>query len=243
MCLILFSIDGPGHLLTVAANRDEFYSRPTAKAAFWADHPEILAGRDLSAGGTWMGINRNGRFAAVTNFREPAPDPLPPRSRGALTRDFLVGSMQPETYLEGIDRDADEYRGFNLVIGDARGFYYYSNRAREVIALRSGTYGLSNQLLNCTWPKVVDGRTRLAELLSDSNCDADPLFDLIGDSGGTSQPFSAPFISSVEYGTCASTVLSVTKDGTVCFEERSFGVNGKVGDTAKFSFQLPEYAA
>ena len=239
MCLILFSIDGPGHLLTVAANRDEFYSRPTAQAAYWTDHPEILGGRDLSEGGTWMGINRNGRFAAVTNFREPAPDPLPPRSRGDLTREFLVGAMSPQAYLEATDRDADLYRGFNLVIGDSSGFYYYSNRARKVLPLESGTYGLSNQLLNCTWPKVVDGRNRLAELLRDTNCEADPLFDLIGNAAGTDQPFSAPFISSVEYGTCASTVLSVTKGGEGFFEERSFGVNGKVGDTAKFSFRLP----
>ena len=237
MCLILFSIDGPDHVLTVAANRDEFYSRPTAKAAFWADHPDILGGRDLSEGGTWMGINRNGRFAAVTNFREPAPDPLPPSSRGALTREFLTGSTPPAEYLAAIDADADQYRGFNLLVGDPGGFYYYSNRAREVIALDQGTYGLSNQLLDCTWPKVVDGKARLAELLREDG-GTDALFELIGNDTGTSQPFSAPFISSVEYGTCASTVLSVRRDGEVYFEERSFGVNGACGETAKFDFVL-----
>ena len=237
MCLILFSIDSARHALTVAANRDEFYSRPTAQAAYWTDHPNVLGGRDLAEGGTWMGINRNGRFAAITNFRESPPDPLPPKSRGALTKGFLTGDEHPERYLARIDPEADQYRGFNLLIGDAAGYFYYSNRAREVIKLSPGAYGLSNQLLDCDWPKVVDGTTSLAALV-DGDAATEALFGLIGDAHGTGQPFSAPFISSAEYGTCASTVLTVSKQGEVQFEERSFTVGGKRGASVAFNFTV-----
>lgn len=236
MCLILFTIDSARHSLTIAANRDEFYSRPTARAAYWTDHPTVLGGRDLAEGGTWMGINRNGRFAAVTNFRETPPDPLPPRSRGALTREFLTGDEHPESYLAQIDREGDQYRGFNLLIGDADGgYYYYCNRARDVVKLAGGAYGLSNQLLDCDWPKVVDGRNTLSALV-DEDAGTEALFRLIGDADGSGQPFSAPFISSAEYGTCASTVVTISKTGDVYFEERSFGVGGKRGDSAVFDF-------
>ncbi len=237
MCLILFSIDSAGHVLTVAANRDEFYNRPTAHAVFWADHSNVLGGRDLAEGGTWMGFNRNGRFAAVTNFREPAPDPLPPNSRGALTRDFLTGDMSPEAYLAQVDRDADLYRGFNLLLGDAGGYYYFSNRAREILKLTPGAYGLSNQLLDCDWPKVVDGTRTLASLVSEGAA-AESLFAWLRDADGTGQPFSAPFIDSAEYGTCASTVLTVSKAGKVYFEERSFGPGGVPGTSVIYDFEV-----
>ena len=237
MCLILFSINGGSHRLVVAANRDELYARPSARADFWGDHPGVLGGRDLSLGGTWLGINRNGRFAAVTNFREPPPDPLPPRSRGDLTRNFLTGTEDPYTYLASLDADASDYRGFNLVVGDGTRFFYYCNRSREIVELGDGTYGLSNQLLNCEWPKVVSGSARLAYLQSTDFC-ANDLFTLISDGQGSSEPFSAPFISSAEYGTCASTVLTVSQSGEVYFEERGYATGGAADGVVSYRFEV-----
>ena len=139
MCLILFAVSpNDRHHLVIAANRDEQHARPTQSAGFWQDDSNILGGRDLQAGGTWLGVTRAGRFAAVTNFAEVPPDPLPPRSRGELTSQFLMGSMDCESYLHQVDEVADEYRGFNLLISDGRQVYYYGNRSRQIRSLSPG---------------------------------------------------------------------------------------------------------
>lgn len=233
MCLILFSISPDAeHRLVVAANRDELYGRPTARPAFWDDAPAVLAGRDLQAGGTWLGITRGGRFAAVTNFREAPMEPTPPLSRGALTADFLRSTESCTDYLARIAPQADQYRGFNLLIDDGHDTYYYSNRAALARKLEPGYYGLSNQLLDCDWPKVGTGRADLAQV-GQSGFDTQTLFGLLAERGND-KPFSARFIYSDSYGTSASTVVKIMQNHQLIFEERAFLAHGESSAIACF---------
>jgi uncharacterized protein with NRDE domain len=221
MCLILFAVaPNDDFQLVVAANRDEQYARPTAQAAHWNDHPSVLAGRDLEAGGTWLGVTETGRFAAVTNFREDPPNPLPPRSRGELTANFLTGTESCETYLEGLDPIAQEFRGFNLLVADGNEHWYYSNREGIPRKLAPGFYGLSNQLLDCDWPKVRRGRKQLLHQVS-VGFDTNDLFELLF-CKGDGKPFSQSFIATERYGTSASTVVTIGSRGDIEFEERNF---------------------
>lgn len=238
MCLILFSWrPNDEYQLVVAANRDEFYKRPSDKARFWQDQPDILAGRDLQAGGTWLGITRGGRFATVTNFRETPADPIPPRSRGDLTSNFLNSHAATETYLREIDQRAVEYRGFNLLLGQTDSLYYYSNRQRQIKSLQPGTYGLSNQLLDCDWPKVIDGREQLANIVK-TPFTPEQIFQLLLDTGQPDEPWSAKFIKTLEYGTCAATVLIVKRNGEVFFEERLFDASDTAYPPTHYEFRL-----
>ena len=238
MCLILFGFQPNSHFgLVVAANRDEFYKRPTRVAGFWPEQPDLLAGQDLEMGGTWLGITRGGRFSAVTNFRETPPSPVPPRSRGDLTTNFLLGEMTPTDYLAEIGQRANEYKAFNLLVGDSTGLYYYCNREAVVRQLEAGFYGLSNDLLDCDWPKVRSGRDELASLL-DSQHDPAALFELLADKGSPDEPWSAKFISSPEYGTCAATVLTVDRSNQVYFQERNFSAGGQPTTDKEFRFSI-----
>ncbi|OHE32562.1 MAG: hypothetical protein A3J94_13000, partial [Syntrophus sp. RIFOXYC2_FULL_54_9] len=166
MCLLLFAWrvrdDYP---LVLAANRDEFYARPSAPADFWDDEPEILAGRDLQEGGTWLGITRSGRIAALTNYRDPTSFKANAPSRGGLVSGYLRGGADPESYLAGLVPDAGSYNGFNLLAGDRSGLFYFSNRGSQQ-KLEPGIYGISNSLLDVPWPKVVQGKKKLAEMLA-----------------------------------------------------------------------------
>ena len=232
MCLILFAVSPDDqHHLVVAANRDEQHARPTQTATFWQDDKNVLGGRDLQAGGTWLGVTKTGRFAAVTNFAEVPPDPLPPRSRGELTSQFLKGSLDCESYLHQVDELADEYRGFNLLISDGKQVYYYGNRSREMHSLSPGFYGLSNQVLDCNWPKVISGRQHLQELEA-SQFDPEALFNLLACRGDGSD-FSARFILGEQYGTCAGTVVKMTGKGTF-FEERNFAIDGSLASSSQY---------
>ena len=238
MCLILFAYHAnEREQLVVAANRDEFYARPTRVAGFWPEHPALLAGKDLDMGGTWLGITRNGRFAAVTNYRETPAEPLPPRSRGDLTRNFLLGDMSAEVYIATLASEADQYRGFNLLISDGDALLYFCNRDHGVRRLEPGIYGLSNHLLNCDWPKVVEGRTALADLLVRDERDAE-LFTLLAERGDPERPLSAKFIASPKYGTRCSTVLRVGTSGQVTFEERNFAADGVPAGQQAFHFEI-----
>lgn len=241
MCLILFALNpNAQYRLVLAANRDEQYGRPSSAADFWDDYPDVLAGRDLSAGGTWLGVSRSGRFAAVTNFREDPPHPIPPRSRGELTANFLTGNESPHQYLHHVAQVGDEYRGFNLVVGDGDEFCYLSNREGIVRKLTPGCYGLSNQLLDCDWPKVVQGRSRL-DALPPEHMTGDHLYPLILDDGDE-RAFSQSFIRSERYGTTAATVLSISRSGEVVFEERTFGTMGRATGTSTYAFNITKPA-
>ena len=237
MCLILLAVrPNERHRLVVAANRDEQYARPSVQAAWWPGHSHILGGRDLEAGGTWLGVTTTGRFAAVTNFREDPPDPLPPRSRGELTANFLKSTETCEPYLMRVHEMADQYRGFNLIVGDGQGLFYYSNREGDTRELQPGFYGLSNQLLDCDWPKVIRGRRQLAKLAG-SGFDPDDLFELLF-CKGDGEPFSQSFIATERYGTSASTVVKISSDGDAYFEERNFKPMGEPDRIHRYEFTL-----
>jgi len=237
MCLILFSISAdPRYRLVVAANRDEFYARPTQRPDFWPDAAHILGGRDLQAGGTWLGVTRYGRFAAVTNFRESPMEPVPPRSRGALVADFLRSTDSCATYIGRIAPIANEFRGFNLLIDDGQDIYYYSNRQLYGQLLKPGFYGLSNQLLDCDWPKVNRGREQL-QAIGDSGFDNEALFALLADRGDQ-LPFSAGFIQSDTYGTSASTVVKVSQQLDIYFAERAFQPLGQEAGRREYAFPI-----
>lgn len=250
MCLILFAWQShPRYSLVVAANRDEFHQRPSAPAQFWADEPDILAGRDLQAGGTWLGVTRSGRFAAITNYREPAAPEHPlERSRGHLVRDYLAGGTAPLDHARKLAARRSSYRGYNLLLGSPESLVYVSNRCDEFSAIDAGAHGLSNHLLDTDWPKVHSGRERLQSLLQNERLEADDLFDLLTDR--TLTPGEIPealeiglapeqlmkhyFIVSPVYGTRCSTVVLVGRDGSVQFQERQFDPEGQVVDRKHF---------
>jgi uncharacterized protein with NRDE domain len=252
MCLVLIALDShPDYSLVVAANRDEFYDRPTAAAAFWADAPWILAGRDLRAGGTWLGIDRRGRFAAVTNYRQGQREPVAPRSRGYLVSEYLSTGIDVRAHIERVQRDASLYNGFSLIAGDGGAFFYFSNREGRVRALGAGIYGLSNHLLDTPWPKVTRGRDALTALLAEGDPKLVPnLYTLLADPRQADvlprtgvgpdweQLLSSAFIASNDYGTRSSTVVLVGRDGAVVFVERTFGSNGAPGEQVRYAFQL-----
>jgi uncharacterized protein with NRDE domain len=257
MCLIAFALDAhPAYRLVVAANRDEFYARPTAPAAWWADAPDVLAGRDLREGGTWMGVTRAGRFAAVTNYRDPGLFQKPDApSRGALVADFLRGSADAESYAHDLARRAAEYNGFNLLVGDDDGLYYVSNRTEGVRRLEPGVYGLSNALLDTPWPKVVRAKAAMKDALAAAEGDAfdAPLWEVLADrviaaddalpdtgvGAERERLLSPPFIRTDVYGTRASSVLTIARDGEVRLVERSV-VPGQAGWTeSRHAFRIP----
>lgn len=254
MCLILFAWQiHPRYPLVVAANRDEFHSRPTAAADYWKESPQLLAGRDLQAGGTWLGITRQGRFAAVTNYREPqGKEPLPEQSRGHLVRDFLLDRAEPADYAGKLRKRSDGYRGFNILLGNPDELLYVSNRKEGTALVRAGSHGLSNHLLDTNWPKVHRGRARLDALLEEEQVDPEALLELLADRsvvpGGEPPGFElhlAPelitrmmFLVSPEYGTRSSTVLLVDRDGAVTFVERQFDAAGMTSGTRSHEFRI-----
>ncbi|MBB6520447.1 NRDE family protein [Pseudoteredinibacter isoporae] len=162
MCLILFRFDPScEHALIAAANRDEAYDRPTARADYWNEQPGILAGRDLEAGGSWLGLNQSGRFAALTNYREGRAAPHQGPSRGQLVSDFLSTELSPEDYLNQLERNGQQYAGFNLLVGNARELWHFSNRSPGPQQLAPGYYALSNGQFDAPWPKALHGKAQL----------------------------------------------------------------------------------
>lgn len=253
MCLILLAYrQHPEASLIILANRDEFYSRPTAVAQFWPQAPDLLAGRDLLAGGTWLGINRTGRFAAVTNFRDPNQRVSTTRSRGALVSDFLLGEDDIGQFLDRVHDQRANYQDFNLLLGDQESIWCYSSRLGETKAIEPGVHALSNEHLNSPWPKVTRGCRALDGALRNSSLDEQALLSILADRTAaadhelpntgldvsTERMLSPIFIASDTYGTRSSTLLSVSSSGEVSFVERSFSnLNGEL-DTQRFSFAL-----
>ena len=257
MCLILLSYKvHPDYRLILAANRDEFYNRPTAPLNYWDDHPDVLAGRDLKGSGTWLGVTRSGRIAAVTNYRDPAVPIKNAPSRGILVRDFLTGNSSPQRYLEEIRKKGRRYNGFNLIAGDASGLFYYSNRATPVNELKPGVYGISNHLLDTSWPKVKTGKIRLqGQLNGAEKIDFEKIFGILSDSSlppddelpdtgvglDWERILSPLFIISPDYGTRSSSIVLMHESGRVIFEERTFfnaGNGIKQGETRKYNFMM-----
>ncbi|KJH76332.1 MULTISPECIES: NRDE family protein [unclassified Pseudomonas] len=238
MCLIVFAWR-PGHAqpLIVAANRDEFYARPSLPLAQWSQAPQVYAGRDLEAGGTWLGIGANGRFAALTNIRDPHQPPAR-KSRGELVARFLSGDIPIDDYLTDVVGRSVEYAGFNLLVGNNHELWHFNARESEAVMLQPGVYGLSNAGLDTPWPKLLKARSALERALDDPQPDVllallnDPQtadFAELPDTGvglATEALLSSVFIASPTYGTRASTALIVQADGTRHMVERSFGPYG-----------------
>ena len=237
MCVLFFALDQhPRYRLVFAANRDEGYDRPTAPAAWWDDCPDVLAGRDLNAGGTWMGVNRTGRWTALTNVRDLPAHRDDARSRGALTRAFLCGGESAERYAARVFAERDAYNPFNLLLGDGDAVWYVSTHTEAPEPLGPGVYGLSNATLNVPWPKVMRGRAAFETVLAQERPDAEaflaflrdetrPLDDALPETGvgrAWERVLSPLFITSDDYGTRASMALLLTEDGQGHFAERTF---------------------
>jgi len=234
MCLIVFAFR-PGHALPliVAANRDEYYKRSTAALAQWPHAQHIFAGRDLEAGGTWLGVTPNGRFAALTNIRGQLASPHQ-HSRGALVAHFLSGQQSPAAWLTHVAQQRHHYAGFNLLAGDSDALYFLNAQEGQPRALAAGIYGLSNATLNTPWPKLLQCRNALGEMLAQGNDvpDSQALFALLAQRTNSSASLeqrllAAPFIADTDYGTRACTVLLRRADGTQWLAERRFGPQGR----------------
>jgi uncharacterized protein with NRDE domain len=252
MCLIALAWKAhPGYALLVAANRDEWRERPTQPAGWWRDEPDVLAGRDLKAGGTWMGVTRSGRFAAITNFRDPSDKRSTALSRGTLVADFLLSHEEPAEFAARLAVRADLFNGFNLVVGAGDSLMYFGSREREPREVEPGVHGLSNHLLDEPWPKV----TRAREAMRSALADPDPhprLFDMLADTRGADDSelpdtgvgmawerrLAAPLIVGPDYGSRASTILTLGADGAATFEERTLAQDGSVAAIAKFAFRV-----
>jgi uncharacterized protein with NRDE domain len=241
MCLILFAYQvHPVYKLIVAANRDEFYQRPTSLAHYWEDCPEILAGRDLEKMGTWMGVTTSGRFAALTNYRNPNESTKGRQSRGELVTNALKYKGNVKEFMQGAAEKDDQFPGYNLLAGDVHELYYYSNVGHVLQKIEPGIHGVSNHLLNTDWPKVKKGKeelfqiingnqtemvNKLMALLQEENPFQDDLLPSTGVSLELERVLSPLFIKSDDYGTRSSTVL-LASDKEVKYIERVFTKDG-----------------
>lgn len=240
MCLLFFAYDcHPRYRLILAANRDEYFNRPTESAHFWESHPWVLAGRDLEMLGTWMGITRSGRFAALTNFRNPRAQIMNAQSRGMLVSNFLCSQESPLEYVQEVAINRALFNPFNLLVGDSLRLMYYSQPSSLFKELSPGIYGLSNHLLDTPWPKVQKSKLSLANYIENrSIIETQALFEILADAEpaqdyelpdtGISYEFekllSSIFIQGTDYGTRSSTVLLIDRNYHVTFKEKSFSI-------------------
>ena len=249
MCLILVAHKVVDELpLVIAANRDEFHARPTQKAGWWPDDRNLLGGRDLQAGGSWLAVHREGRFASVTNYRDADSVPRGKRSRGFLVTEFLQGNASPLDFVESID-DSD-YAGFNLLVTDGDSLAYRSNRSSEWGELSPGIYGLGNATMDTSWEKVERSKARLRSLIDAASVNDSSLLNLLADRKkgpvdevqsdrlpfATAHAITAPFIVLPEYGTRCSTVVTASNTGQWTFLERRFSASGEPGGESRYLF-------
>jgi uncharacterized protein with NRDE domain len=253
MCLIFFSVNNhPTYKMIIAGNRDEFYKRKTASADFWKDNKNILAGRDLESGGTWMGITRDGRISFITNYRDLANiNPNAP-SRGHLVSHYLGGTEGAEIYLKSVKKNARLYNGFNLVVGDLNSLFYFSNYREGITNLTTGFYGLSNHLLETPWPKIVRGKEKFKPVLEQTSININDVFDALYDSERATddllpdtgiglereRALSSMFIKTEGYGSRCSTVVLIDHHNRVQFAERVYNLETFDFTTRKFEFQI-----
>lgn len=253
MCLIFLSLnDHPKYKLIVAANRDEFYNRQTSSAEFWSENKNVLGGRDLEAGGTWMGITTQGKIAMVTNYRDLKSIKKNAPSRGKLVSDYLMNEDRPIDYLNDVASKSKRYNGFNLIAGNLNELYYHSNFREGVSPIPPGIHGLSNHLLDTPWPKVRYGLKKFQMMIDKNEVDPDALLDLMyNDKVASDQELpdtgvglekervlSSMFIKSPGYGSRSSTVVLMDKKNNVVFVERNYDVPLFTYTSRRFSFQL-----
>ena len=237
MCLVVFAWRPESRQpLLLLSNRDEVHARPSAALAQWSDRPEVYAGRDLEAGGTWLGITEQGRFATLTNIRDMSL-PLGAQSRGALVTDYLVAQKTPQAYLQEVASQVNQYSGFNLLAGDRQSIWYLSSTEPRPTRLTEGVYALCNASLDTPWPKLVRIRSTFAENLdatdqalfalmqNELRADDDQLPDT-GVGLAMERMLSSIFIRGDRYGTRATSLLRSFADGTMSLAERSYAANG-----------------
>jgi uncharacterized protein with NRDE domain len=252
MCLLVFAWKAhPDLPLVFAGNRDELHARPAAAAGFWDDAPQILAGRDLQAGGTWLGVTAGGRFSVVTNYRDGLNPVSGRHSRGELVSEFLRSKMTAQEYCLQVQARGDEYAGFSLLTGDRDTLWYVSNRGADAQAVAPGVHGLSNHLLDTPWPKVTRSAARLQLLLETNHPGSDALLRLLSDRTPAEtdelpdtgigmeleRKISAPFVTDPRYGTRCSTAI-LLGDAGLDFTERRFTPAGTTLETRHFMIEV-----
>ncbi len=253
MCLVLLAYkihrDYP---LIIAANRDEYYERHSVSAKFWEEYPNLLAGRDLQGGGTWLGITRNGKFAALTNYRDPKLFNVSSPSRGKIILNYLAGNIDVKSYLRELDCTRSSYNPFNLIAGRMDSLHYYSNINGTIEELKPGIHGLCNHFLNTPWPKVTKAKQGMKRIL-DTNHDVeiDSLLELMSDTVQADtnnlpdtgiglqleKMLSSICIKIDGYGTKATTIIRVRKDNEIVFFEQSFKDKLDAGKRVGFTFK------
>ncbi len=253
MCLISFAWKHhPLYKLILVANRDEFYDRPTAPLGYWHDRPEILGGRDLKEGGTWMGMHRSGRFTAVTNHRDIANLKAVAPSRGKLTTDFLSGSVSSQEFFDSIKSDLKKYNGFNLLTMENEGLFYFNNIEPELKEISPGIYGLSNSVLDTPWPKVQKVKALFSSSIAREKIDAEEMLawmcdgevaadDLLPDTGvglELERKLSAMCINTDNYGTGCTTLVTISYSGEVHYIERTYARGGRKEGTVVIKFKI-----
>jgi uncharacterized protein with NRDE domain len=256
MCLILFAHKAHAkYKLIVAANRDEFYARPTLPANYWEEESKILAGKDLEAGGTWLGITTSGRISLLTNYRDLTNIKPNAPSRGHLVSEFLKSGANSTAYLEEISGNGSEYNGFNIICGNIDDLYYYGNYQEGVHQINSGIHGLSNALLETPWPKVVNGKNKLHGVIAEQDIEVDSLFGTLyndmrapdhqlPDTGvgyEKEKMLSPMFIKSDNYGSRCSTVILVDEENNVLFAERTYNIHDYSFDTKVYRFKIENF--
>ena len=221
----------------IAANRDEQHARPATAAAWWADRPQLFAGRDLAAGGTWLAVDRRGRLAAVTNIRESRRE-VAPRSRGALVTEFVAGQDSAAAYAARAARDGPEYGAFNLLLHDGRELHYSSNRAAPA-ALGAGLHAFSNAPREVEWPKLASARAAVLRVAGEE-APIEPLFAMLAERGpdgtGEERYRTAHFVVGRNYGTRCSTVVLIASSGHVTVAERTFDSGGRPSGETRETF-------
>lgn len=244
MCLAVFALNvHPRWPLIVVANRDEFHARPTSTMQPWEQSPAVLAGRDLQASGTWLGLRSNGQFALLTNVRDPSRNRAAAPSRGHLVEHFLMQDTDPAHYLEMLSGVAADYNGFNLIVGDGNGLWHASNYQSPLSQrIAPGVHGLSNALLDSSWPKTDRSKLRLqqylqqtqspdpddlVEILLDRQAAADSELPHTGISLARERLLSSPFIVSPDYGTRCTTVVLRHSSGLYWAQEDSYDPLGQ----------------
>jgi len=253
MCLVVFAHNShPNYKFIFAANRDEFYDRPTEQADFWEDQPDLLAGKDLQAGGTWMGITKSGKFAAITNYRDLSNIKEDAPTRGLLVTDYLLGNLSSEDYYNSVKGDLKKYNGFNLIFGNINSLYYFSTHTEGLRKLDPGVHGLSNAVLDSPWPKVEKSKKHFLKLVKHEEIHAWELLSLLTDTRKANEKdlpdtgvgtewekvLSSVFIQSPQYGTRCSTAVLIDNENNVRFAEKTFFGNLGAFSNKDYNFKI-----